>query len=272
MKNWLNSLGTYGFLVLVAVITLYPLLWVVGLALGDGQQRGGLNPFNSPPSLDGFEALLSQSGFSQALMNSLVISLAAASLGVLLAATLGYALSRFHFFGRESGLKAIIVSQMFPGVVSSIPIYWLLHHLDLLDSRTGLVLVYATTSVPFCAYAAKGWFDTLPTDLLDAARMDGAGHWRTFWSVALPLAAPALAVTFLFAFMGAWSEFILAQTFLFEESNYTVPMVLQRFTDPHSADWRAFAAGSLIVSAPVLALFYGLQKHLVGGLSAGAVK
>jgi len=272
VRRWLTQMGIYGFLVLVTIVTLYPLLWVVGLAIGDGQRRGGLNPFASAPSLDGFQTLFRQSGFGQALFNSLAISLAAACLGVLLAATLGYALSRFQFFGKDAGLKSIIVSQMFPGVVSSIPIYWLLHHLDLLDSRTGLVLVYATTSVPFCAYAAKGWFDTLPSDLLDAARMDGAGPWRTFWTVALPLAAPALAVTFLFAFMGAWSEFILAQTFLFEESNYTVPMVLQRFTDPHSADWRAFAAGSLIVSAPVLALFYTLQKHLVGGLSAGAVK
>ena len=129
MRARLTHLGIYGFLVLVAVITLYPLLWVVGLALGDGQRRGGLNPFQSAPTLDGFQTLFSHSGFSQALFNSLVISLAAASLGVLLAATLGYALSRFDYFGKEAGLKAIIVSQMFPGVVSSIPIYWLLHHL-----------------------------------------------------------------------------------------------------------------------------------------------
>jgi arabinogalactan oligomer/maltooligosaccharide transport system permease protein len=134
------------------------------------------------------------------------------------------------------------------------------------------VLVYATSSVPFCAYVLKGWFDTLPQDLLDAARMDGAGHLRIFWQIALPLARPALAITFLFAFMGAWSEFILAQTFLSSPENLTLPVLLRSYVGQFDADWRAFAAGSLIVSAPILALFYALQKQLVGGLTSGAVK
>ncbi len=267
-KAWLS----YLILVLVTIVTLYPVLWVVGLALGDGLPRGGINPMPSDPSLDPLLGLIQNPGFTTALWNSFLISMSASILGVGLAASTGYALSRFAFFGADATLKGIILSQMFPGVVSSIPIYWLLHQTGLLDSRSGLVLVYATSSVPFCAYALKGWFDTLPQDLIDAARMDGAGHLRIFWQIALPLARPALAITFLFAFMGAWSEFILAQTFLSSPDNLTLPVLLRSYVGQFDADWRAFAAGSLIVSAPILALFYALQKHLVGGLTAGAVK
>jgi arabinogalactan oligomer/maltooligosaccharide transport system permease protein len=267
-KAWLS----YGVLVLVSVATLYPILWVVGLALGDGMPRGGIAPLPADPSFDPLLGLVKNPAFVTALWNSLIISISASVLGVGLAASAGYALSRFAFFGADATLKGIILSQMFPGVVSSIPIYWLLHQTGLLDSRSGLVLVYATSSVPFCAYALKGWFDTLPQDLLDAARMDGAGHLRIFWQIALPLARPALAITFLFAFMGAWSEFILAQTFLSSPENLTLPVLLRSYVGQYDADWRAFAAGSLIVSAPILALFYALQKHLVGGLTSGAVK
>jgi arabinogalactan oligomer/maltooligosaccharide transport system permease protein len=263
---------SYVVLVLVSVVTLYPILWVVGLALGDGLPRGGINPFPAEVSLEPLSGLLANPAFTTALANSVIISLSAAIIGVSLAASTGYALSRFRFFGADATLKGIILSQMFPGVVSSIPIYWLLHRCGLLDSRSGLILVYATSSVPFCAYALKGWFDTLPQDLLDAARLDGAGHWRIFWQIALPLAKPALAITFLFAFMGAWSEFILAQTFLSSPENITLPVLLRSYVGQFDADWRAFAAGSLIVSAPILALFYALQKHLVGGITSGAVK
>ena len=267
-KTWLS----YLLLVAVTIVTLYPILWVVGLALGDGLPRGGINPFPQDPSFEPVVGLLQNPAFTTALWNSVVISIAASCVGVGLAASAGYALSRFAFFGADATLKGIILSQMFPGVVSSIPIYYLLHKASLLDTRSGLILVYATSSVPFCAYALKGWFDTLPQDLLDAARIDGASHLKIFWSIALPLARPALAITFLFAFMGAWSEFILAQTFLSSPDQITLPVLLRSYVGQFDADWRSFAAGSLIVSAPILALFYALQKHLVGGLTAGAVK
>ena len=153
---------SYLLLVAVTIVTLYPILWVVGLALGDGLPRGGVNPFPADPSLEPVIGLLQNPAFTTALWNSLVISIAASCVGVGLAASAGYALSRFAFFGADATLIGIILSQMFPGVVSSIPIYYLLHKASLLDTRSGLILVYATSSVPFCAYALKGWFDTLP--------------------------------------------------------------------------------------------------------------
>jgi arabinogalactan oligomer/maltooligosaccharide transport system permease protein len=161
---------------------------------------------------------------------------------------------------------------MFPGVVMAIPLYVILDALGLLDSRAGLVLVYATTSVPFSVFMLKGWFDTLPRELEEAAALDGCSRWQTFTRVVLPLARPALAVTALFSFMTAWNEFVLAATLLGDPRAFTLPVVLQRYVDDYGTAWGHFAAGSLVVSAPVVALFFALQKQFVEGLTAGGVK
>ena len=164
------------------------------------------------------------------------------------------------------------MTQIFPGVVMMIPLYILLDGLGLLNSLVGLVLVYSTTSVPFCTWMLKGYFDTIPKELEEAARIDGASQWQIFWRIVLPLARPALAVTALFSFMTAWNEFILAATLMNDARMFTLPVALQRYVGEYQTDWGSFAAGAIIVSLPVMLLFYALQKHLVGGLTAGAVK
>ena len=161
---------------------------------------------------------------------------------------------------------------MFPATLMLVPLYSLLQTLHLLDSLGGLVLVYATSSLPFCVWMLKGYFDTLPKELEEAAIMDGASPFQVFWKVVLPLARPALAVTALFSFMTAWNEFILAATLLNDASLFTLPVALQRYVGEYKVEWGHFAAGALVVSAPVMALFFALQKHLVGGLTAGGVK
>ena len=144
--------------------------------------------------------------------------------------------------------------------------------LGLLDTRTGLVVCYATTSVPFAIFQLRGAFDTIPKDLEEAAMVDGATRLGAFVRVVLPAARPAIAVTCLFAFMSAYNEFILAATILGKEEVLTLPVVLQRFVGEHDAAWGAFAAGSILVSLPVMLLFYVVQKNLVAGLTAGGVK
>jgi hypothetical protein len=165
-----------------------------------------------------------------------------------------------------------MATQMFPTVASAIPLYLLLDALHLLDTRTGLVVCYASTSVPFAVFQLRGAFETIPKDLEEAAMIDGATRFEAFVRVVLPAARPAIAVTFLFAFMSAWNEFILAATILGREEAFTLPVVLSRYVGEHDADWGRFAAGALIVSVPVMALFYYTQRHLVGGLTAGGVK
>lgn len=266
-------------LVIVCVVTLYPVLWVVKLAFSEGQAMS-LSPSVIPEhfSLEHFATLLGGTDsqgrwtFGRQLFSSLLIATSTTVIGMLLAVTAAYALSRFRFPGKEVGMQTLLITQMFPATLMLIPLYSLLQRLGLLNSRGGLVLVYATSSLPFCVWMLKGYFDAMPKELEEAAVMDGARPWQVFVKVVLPLARPALAVTALFSFMTAWNEYILAATLLNDASLFTLPVALRRFVDEYKTEYGTFAAGALLVSAPVVALFYALQKHLVGGLTAGGVK
>jgi len=169
-------------------------------------------------------------------------------------------------------MQALLVTQMFPATLMLVPLYSLLQKLHLLDSLTGLVLVYATSSLPFCVWMLKGYFDTIPRDLEEAALMEGASPLTIFRRIVLPLAKPAIAVTALFSFMTGWNEFILAATFMDKENMYTAPVGLRFFVGGFSQQWGYFAAGAIIVSIPIVALFFFLQRYLVSGLTAGSVK
>lgn len=271
-------IGVHAALFLATAAALYPVLWVVKMALTPSQAfSAGAWPFPETIDLTNFRDVTGtvRDGvwlFGRQLFNSLVVSAATAVVGVSVAATAAYALSRWDFPGRDRGMALALITQMFPGVVMAIPLYLLLDTLGLLDSLLGLVLVYSTTSVPFSVFTLKGWFDTLPRDLEEAAYMDGATRWQTFRWVILPLARPALAVTALFSFMTAWNEFVLAATLLGDPRSYTLPVVLQRYVDDQATEWGHFAAGAILVSIPVVALFFALQRHFVEGLTAGGVK
>ncbi|HET6584680.1 MAG TPA: ABC transporter permease subunit, partial [Nannocystaceae bacterium] len=147
-----------------------------------------------------------------------------------------------------------------------------LEALGLLNSRTGLVLCYASTAVPFAIFQLRAAFEAIPIDLEEAAMVDGATRFGAFVRVVLPVARPAIAVTALFAFMSAYNEFILAATLLDDATKFTLPVMLQRFIGEYDAQWEAFAAGALVVSLPVMLLFYVVQRHLVAGLASGGVK
>jgi arabinogalactan oligomer/maltooligosaccharide transport system permease protein len=254
---------------------------VVALALSPGgmSAESGLLPIPRSVSLENFRVVLGLSAgpdrtwlFATQVASSLVVSLATALVAVVIATPAAYALARFKFIGAESGMRALLATQMFPAVASAVPLYLLLDALHLLDSRAGLVLVYAATAVPFAIFQLRGAFLSIPVDIEEAAMVDGATRAQAFLHVVLPAARPAIAVTALFAFMSAWNEFILAATLLSRESAFTLPVVLQRYVGEHDAAWGAFAAGAILVSVPVMALFYVAQRQLVSGLTAGGVK
>jgi arabinogalactan oligomer/maltooligosaccharide transport system permease protein len=255
-------------LVLATAIVLYPVLWIVKIALTNDP---GASLFSGALSLAPTSSLLG-GPFSRALAVSGLVSLAATVLGLAFATTGAFALSRLHFSGREASLRALLLTQMFPSLLMSVPLYLILEWLGLLGSLAGLVLVYSTVSVPFSVWMLKGFFDALPKALDEAARLDGASVAQIFWRVALPLVRPGIAVTGLYAFMGAWNEYILAATFLTRDETYTAPVVLKSLVGDFGAAWGQFAAGSLIVSIPVMAVFFVLERHLVSGLVQGGVK
>ena len=267
------QIAMHAALLLATIFALYPVLWVVSLALSSHHvPEPSALPLPVAPSLDNMRGVMGTGSFGRQLANSLIVSLATAGVGCALAIPAGYALARFDFLGKKGGTALLMATQMFPTVASAIPLYLLLDALHLLDTRTGLVVCYASTSVPFAVFQLRGAFETIPKDLEEAAMIDGATRFVAFVRVVLPAARPAIAVTFLFAFMSAWNEFILAATILGREEAFTLPVVLSRYVGEHDADWGRFAAGALIVSVPVMALFYFTQRHLVGGLTAGGVK
>jgi arabinogalactan oligomer/maltooligosaccharide transport system permease protein len=275
-------------LVLATLYAIYPVLWVLSIAFSGKQNLAiadvpsdptfwdrlrAVVPWPSEVSLSNFTSVFADQPFATWIVNSAIVSVATTILGVFLACTAAYAFSRFRFPGRQTGMMSFLVSQMFPGTLMLIPLYIILvKWLNLGSTRTGLVLAYSTTAIPFCVWMLKGYFDTIPRDLEEAALIDGASPATIFWRIVLPLAKPAVAVTALFSFMTGWNEFILAATLIDKETMYTAPVGLRFFVGGFSQQWGFFAAGAVVVSIPVVALFLFLQKYLVSGLTAGSVK
>jgi arabinogalactan oligomer / maltooligosaccharide transport system permease protein len=275
-------------LAVATLLTLYPVLWVFSIAFSGKQSlaiadlpanpRGidrlrAVLPWPENVSASNFVSVMTDQPFARWILNSALVAIFTTVLGVFLACTAAYAFSRFKFPGRRPGMMAFLVSQMFPGTLMLIPLYIIIVQvLGLGSSRLGLVIVYATTSIPFSVWMLKGYFDTIPKELEEAAVIEGASAGKIFWRIVLPLAKPAVAITALFSFMTSWNEFILAATFMDKESMYTAPVGLRFFVGGFSQQWGYFAAGSIIVSIPVVLLFLYLQKYLVSGLTAGGVK
>jgi arabinogalactan oligomer/maltooligosaccharide transport system permease protein len=273
---------------IMVIITVYPLLWVFTVAFSGQQGLSIVQTPQDPSVLDrlraitpwpehvtwsNFTAVFSDQPFARWLGNSLVVAGATTVLGVFLACTAAYAFSRFRFPGRRAGMMSFLVAQMFPGTLMMIPLYIIIvKWLGLGSSWLALILVYSTTSIPFCVWMLKGYFDTIPKELEESALMDGASVQTVFLKIILPLAKPAIAITALFSFMTGWNEFILAATFMNKESMYTAPVGLRFFVGGFQQQWGFFAAGAIITAIPVVVLFLILQKYLVSGLTAGAVK
>ncbi len=266
-------------LVLLVAIVLYPVMLVCKRAIEPGTQFAvGASPIPQSLTADHFVQLFSERGqggdllFLRHAANSIIVAVLTTIVGVSLSCTAAYALSRFRFPGRKAGLSMFLVVQMFPATLLMLPLYVVLNKLHLLNSIAGLVMVYATTAIPFCVWTLKGYFDALPRELEEAARIDGASQWMIFRRIMLPLARPGIAVTALFSFMTAWNEFIMASTFMTNQARYTLPVLIQSSVTKYSADYGLFAAGAVVTSIPVMIAFYVLQRYLVGGLTAGAVK
>lgn len=270
------------------LLAIYPVLWVFTVAFS-GQQSLSLTNVPADPSvwdrlraiipwpeqisIQNFIDVMTDQPFARWLFNSAIVAGVTTILGVFLACTAAYAFSRFRFPGREAGMMSFLVSQMFPGTLMIVAQYIIIvQWLGLGNSYIGLVLVYSVTAIPFCVWMLKGYFDTIPIEIEESAIMDGASRQVIFFRIILPLAKPAVAVTALFSFMTGWNEFILAATFLEEEAMYTAPVGLKFFVGGFSQQWGYFAAGSIIVSIPVVVLFLYMQKYLVSGLTAGGVK
>ena len=206
------------------------------------------------------------------MLNSLVVSLVVTITGVALASTTGYAFSRFDFFGKKWGLLGLLTTQMFPATMLLLPLYIMLIHLGLINTYLGVIIIYTATALPFTIWTMKGYYDTIPQSLEEAARIDGCNQFQAFYKIILPLAAPALVITALFSFMTAWAEYLVAAQILQDSSLWTLPLGLKSFESNMTTEWGLYGASSIIVAIPVVVLFLVLSRYLVSGLTLGSVK
>ncbi|EGQ3530368.1 sugar ABC transporter permease [Staphylococcus pseudintermedius] len=273
-KVW-KAIGIYGFIAFMFVVILYPLLWTFGISLNPGTTLYGAKMIPDNATFANYIYLLTDEN-SQYLTwykNTLLVASANALFSMIFVTLTSYAFSRYRFVGRKYGLITFLILQMFPVLMAMVAIYILLNTIGLLDSLLGLTLVYIGGSIPMNAFLVKGYFDTIPKELDESAKIDGASHMRIFFQIMLPLAKPILAVVALFNFMGPFMDFILPKILLRSPEKYTLAVGLFNFINHQYANnFTVFAAGAIMIALPISIVFLFLQKYLVSGLTAGATK
>ena len=274
VKALVGKISTYGVLIIFALIAVYPVTRIVTISLRPGDQllSTSLALIPEGATFNNYRELIFETQFMRWLLNSMIVSLVVTITGVALASTAGYALSRYKFRGRNSMLSGLLVTQMFPATMLLLPLYVMLIQLHLLNSYFGIIIIYTATALPFCVWQMKGYYDTIPVAMEEAARIDGCTPWQTFYKVVLPLAAPALVITALFSFMTAWNEYVVANVILQDSELFTLPLGLKLFQSTLTTKWGLYAAGSLLVSVPVVVIFLLLSRYLISGLTLGSVK
>ena len=273
-KTYFRIAGTYLVLILFCLIALYPVSQILTISLrpADRLMSTSLEIIPKDASLKNYKALFTERPFGLWLMNSTFVAFVVTLTGVALASTAGYAFSRFNFIGKKIGLLSLLVTQMFPATMLLLPMYIMLVKLHLINSYLGIMIMYSATALPFCVWQMKGYYDTIPTSLEEAGRIDGCNRFQTFYKIILPLASPALVITALFSFMSAWTEYIVAAQILQDTQMWTLPLGLKSFESNMGSEWGLYGAASMIVTIPVVVLFLSLSKWLVSGLTLGSVK
>jgi ABC-type glycerol-3-phosphate transport system permease component len=219
--------------------------------------------------LANFSYVLDRGNFPTYFRNSSVVALAAVIVTLTLAIPAAYAFSRYRFRGRRLLLLTILASQMFPGVLLVIPLFQVMKTLQLMDTLGALILADVTFALPLAVWLMAGFFDQIPRELDEAAFVDGAGLATALWRVILPVSAPGIAATAIFVFISAWDEFIFALTFINTDANRTLPVALNLFITSYEIKWNDLAAMALMVTIPVVVLFFFIQRWLVSGLATG---
>jgi N,N'-diacetylchitobiose transport system permease protein len=272
----LNGIG-----VIVALVTLFPILWMISSAFKPSTELFSLTPHPVPlhPTLHNFSDVMNGKAagigisfwvFARNSVFVTVVTVVLASLVSLLAAV---AVARFRFRFRTTFLIMLLIVQMLPAQALVIPLFIDFRGIGLLDNLVGLILIYSAQALPLSVWLLRNFVAAVPRDLEEAAAIDGAGPIKVFWRILFPLVAPGLVATSIFSFITAWNEFVFALTFLgTDQAKYTLPIYVQYFFGRGSADWGGIMAASTLYTIPVMVFFLFVQRRMVGGLVAGAVK
>ena len=265
---------TYLVFALGMVLFLFPVFWVISMSL---RLPGEVltYPVQLIPhriTFEPYRQVLQDSSMTTWIVNSLKIAILEGAGIILVAVPAAYGFSRFEFKGKRHALFTILLFQMISPVVIVIPLYNMMDQLNLLDTHFGLILLYIGLQVPFSIWLLKSYFDTIPSGLDEAARVDGCNRLQTLIYILLPSMGPGIAVVAIFNFVFSWAEFVMAFTVLGDSSLYTVSIGLFSFQGQYSTDWRVISAASVIAMLPLLVMFIGLQRYFVKGLVEGSVK
>jgi arabinogalactan oligomer / maltooligosaccharide transport system permease protein len=281
--RWIREIGWRHLVgVIFSLFAIFPFLFVLSASLAKTDTLNEQSLIPRSVTLKHYRWLLTETeaaNFKQWLLNTVIIGLATAILTVFLAALAAYPISRMRFKGRKPGLMALLLSNMFPNMLMATAIYLLTLDLGEFNSslgpgaRTAVILVYLGGALGGNVWLMKSFFDTLPIELDESARVDGAGHARIFFTIILPLARPILATIFFFSFIFTFNEYVLAAALLRgDPSDFTLAYGLQQFVQGREQQWGRFAAGAIMAGVPIMVIFQFLQKFLVSGLTSGAVK
>ncbi len=256
------------------LICLYPLLRMISVSLrpGDRLISTDLALIPAGASASSYLRVFKETEFLLWLWNSLVITCVTSFIGVSLAATGGYAFSRFKFPGNKLGLTLLLGTQMIPAGMLLLPLFLMIMRLGLINTYLGMIVAYSVTSLPFSIWILKGYYDTIPRSLEEAALVDGTSRFGAFYRIVLPLSTPALSIAFLFNFTQAWNEYLVARVVLCDAQRYTWTLGLFELQGQYLTQWGMFAAGSFMVTVPVLLIFLYSSKWLISGLTLGGVK
>ena len=266
----------YILLIAVCVIIIYPLLWTIGASFNPGNSLVSTSIIPKNPTNEHYVKLFAGEGnlfYKQWYLNSLKISVFTMLLSLISVSFTAYAFSRFRFKGRKNGLSLFMLLQMIPQFSALTAIFVLGQMLGLINSHWLLILIYVGGQIPMNSYLLKGYMDTIPMDLDESARIDGASRTRIFWQIIIPLSRPMLAVVAMNGFTGPLGDFALSSVILRNPESYTLPIGLYKLvSDKMGASYTTFAAGAILISIPIVIVFLSLQKHFVSSLTAGGTK
>ena len=268
------SVVLYAAVLAVGAFSLFPFAWMALTSIKKNSEIFTREPVFVPstPTLHRYVQIFTDSGFTRPLLNSTIVAGTTTVLGIAVAALAGYALARFRMPLQRYLLVLVLSVQMFPLIALIIPLFVVMRTLDLLNTYTGLILAYLSFTIPLAVWMLRGFFSSIPSDLEDAAMVDGCTRMGSLLRIVLPLAGPGIAAASIYAFISAWNEFLFALTFMSDERMYTLPVMLQSFVGREQSDWGAIMAASVLFTLPVIVFFLLVHKRLTQGMVQGGLK
>ena len=269
--------GTVRFVVLAfyLLLVVLPIYWIIVTSFKTNAEIVNTQQITYWPhvfTLENYRSLFATMSYGTYLKNSLIVTISTAIVVTFLSIYGGYGMARFKFRGKGAATIFFLITQMVPGILVIIPMYVFFSRANLIDTHQALFIFYTITNLPFCAITMRSFFEGIPYVLEEAAFVDGCSRQQTLWKVVLPVMFPGIVAVFVFAFIGAWNELIAGTIFLNTQKMWTIPIGLKALVGKHNVEWGAMMAGGCLALLPTAVMFIFVQKYIVEGLTAGAVK